>query len=36
MGERNLDFDKVVNRKGTRSPKYDFAEKRGYPAADRL
>ena len=31
MGERNLDFDKVVNRKGTRSLKYDFAVKRGYP-----
>lgn len=31
MGERNLDFDKVVNRKGTRSLKYDFSVKRGYP-----
>lgn len=31
MGERNLDFDKVVNRKGTKSLKYDFAVKRGYP-----
>ena len=31
MAERNLDFDKVVNRKGTRCLKYDFAEKRGMP-----
>lgn len=31
MGERNLDFDKVVDRKGTKSLKYDFAVKRGYP-----
>ena len=32
MAERNLDFDKVINRKGTRCLKYDFAEKRGMPA----
>ena len=31
MAERNLDFDKVVNRKGTRCLKYDFAVKRGMP-----
>ncbi len=31
MGERNLDFDKVVDRKGTKSLKYDFAVKKGYP-----
>lgn len=31
MGERNLDFDRVVDRKNTRSLKYDFAEKRGKP-----
>ena len=32
MSERNLDFDKVVNRKNTGCLKYDFAVKRGYPA----
>ena len=32
MAERNLDFDKVVNRKNTRCLKYDFAVKRGKPA----
>lgn len=26
------DFDKVVNRQGTNSLKYDFAVERGYPA----
>jgi len=31
MGERNLDFDKVINRKNTKCLKYDFAVKRGYP-----
>lgn len=31
MTERNLDFDRVVNRKNTRSLKYDFAAERGYP-----
>ncbi|MCR5279409.1 MAG: pyridoxal phosphate-dependent aminotransferase [Lachnospiraceae bacterium] len=32
MAERNLDFDRVVNRKNTGCLKYDFAVKRGYPA----
>lgn len=31
MTERNLDFDKIINRKGTRSLKYDFAKRRGKP-----
>lgn len=31
MAERNLDFDKVVDRKNTRSLKYDFALRRGMP-----
>ena len=31
MSERNLDFDTVINRKGTKCLKYDFAVKRGYP-----
>lgn len=31
MGERNLDFDNVVNRRNTKSLKYDFAVKRGKP-----
>lgn len=31
MAERNLDFDTVIDRKGTRCLKYDFAGKRGYP-----
>lgn len=31
MAERNLDFDRVINRKGTRCLKYDFAEKEGLP-----
>lgn len=31
MAERNLDFDKIINRKGTRSLKYDFAKRRGLP-----
>ena len=31
MGERNLDFDRIVNRKNTRSLKYDSAARRGYP-----
>ena len=30
--ERNLDFDTIINRKDTLSLKYDFAERRGYPA----
>ncbi len=29
MAERNLDFDKVINRKNTRCLKYDFAVKKG-------
>ncbi|MCR4813850.1 MAG: pyridoxal phosphate-dependent aminotransferase [Lachnospiraceae bacterium] len=31
MSERNLNFDQIINRKNTKSLKYDFAEKRGYP-----
>lgn len=31
MAERNLNFDEVINRKGTKCLKYDFAVKRGYP-----
>ena len=31
MAERNLDFDTVVNRRNTRSLKYDFAKRRGKP-----
>lgn len=31
MGERNLDFDRVINRKNTRCLKYDFAKRRGMP-----
>jgi len=31
MSERNLDFDRVINRKNTKCLKYDFALKRGYP-----
>ena len=30
MSERNLDFDRVINRKNTKCLKYDFAVKRGY------
>lgn len=32
MPERNLDFDTVINRRGTNSLKYDFALQRGRPA----
>lgn len=32
MAERNLDFDKIVDRKNTSCLKYDFAVKRGMPA----
>ena len=32
MPERNLDFDQIINRKNTKSLKYDFAEARRYPA----
>lgn len=31
MGEKNLDFDTVIDRRNTKSLKYDFAEKRGMP-----
>ena len=31
MAERNLNFDKVIERKNTDCLKYDFAEKRGMP-----
>lgn len=31
MAERNLDFDKLVDRRNTRCLKYDFAVKRGMP-----
>ena len=31
MAERNLDFDKLINRKDTRCLKYDFAKLRGMP-----
>lgn len=31
MAERNLDFDKIVDRTKTKCLKYDFAVKRGYP-----
>lgn len=31
MSERNLDFDKVIDRKGTGSLKFDFAARRGMP-----
>lgn len=31
MAERNLDLDSIVNRRGTRSLKYDFAKQRGMP-----
>lgn len=31
MGERNLAFDEIIDRKGTKSLKYDFAVQRGMP-----
>lgn len=31
MGEKNLNFDEIVDRRNTKSLKYDFAEKRGKP-----
>ena len=31
MTERNIDFDQVVDRRSTRSIKYDFASEFGYP-----
>lgn len=33
MAERNLDFDRIIDRKNTRCLKYDFAVKRGMPEA---
>ncbi len=32
MTERNLDFDRIVDRRNTRCVKYDSAAQRGYPA----
>ena len=29
MSERNLDFDAVIDRRGTKCLKYDFAVQRG-------
>lgn len=31
MPERNLDFDRIINRRGTDCLKYDFAKRRGMP-----
>lgn len=31
MAERNLDFDKIIDRRDTRCLKYDFAKRRGMP-----
>ena len=31
MPERNLNFDEIVNRRGTDCLKYDFAVRRGMP-----
>ena len=31
MGEKNLDFDTVIERRNTKSLKYDFAKRRGMP-----
>ncbi|MGL4343782.1 MAG: MalY/PatB family protein [Cellulosilyticaceae bacterium] len=31
MGEKNLDFDRIIDRSGTNSLKYDFAGQRGKP-----
>ncbi len=31
MSERNLDFDSIIERRGTKSLKYDFAKRRGMP-----
>lgn len=31
MAERNLDFDKIIDRKNTRSLKYDFTQQRHMP-----
>ena len=32
MAEKNLDFDEIIKRRNTGCLKYDFAERRGYPA----
>ena len=32
MSEKNLDFDTVIDRRGTNCLKYDFAVERGKPA----
>ena len=32
MSERNLDFDAVIDRRGTKCLKYDFAVQRDRPA----
>lgn len=31
MAEKNLDFDKIIDRRNTRCLKYDFAKRRGMP-----
>lgn len=31
MAEKNLDFDKIIDRRNTRCLKYDFAKRRGVP-----
>ena len=31
MAEKNLDFDRVIDRRNTRCIKYDFARRRGMP-----
>ena len=31
MSERNLDFDRIIDRKNTDSLKFDFMKRRGYP-----
>ena len=31
MSERNINFDEIINRKGTDCLKYDFAVRRGMP-----
>ena len=31
MPERNLNFDEIIERKGTDCLKYDFAKRRGLP-----
>ena len=36
MAERNLNFDEIAERRGTDCLKYDFAKRRGKPAAVSL